>query len=525
MPLDDLDIQTLDLQTIHKSGDVSQSVVLTIAGHPDMSRVGEVASLGSLSSCWAELSRISTGFSAYGSQLLKPLGDPYLSRRPAVRLKSEHGGVRIERRHADMTISVDGVPLKEPQLLNASRLERGVVLELATRIVLVLHTASAIQYTGPLYSFVGHSDGLNAVRRSIAQVSGLDVPVLVRGETGTGKELVARALHQISPRQGQPFVAINMAAVSRDLAASELFGHIRGAFSGAVSDRIGCFREANRGSLFLDEVGDTPEDVQALLLRALSTRQIRPVGSERTYTVDVRLIAATDADLEASISSGAFKSSLLHRLAGYQINLPSLRARRDDIGRLLAHFIREEGAKLSLSVDLDNDRKKRPWLPSKIVAELVRYDWPGNIRELRNTVRQMVVWGQGMEQLEFHDSFRPRPAASDNQASAPAPVVKPQPASTGSVSITEDALIEALRAANYRRGPAAQRLGIARSTLYALIERSSRIRKISDLTQEQILEAASQHNNHPKSMAASLEVSERGLKLRMSELNLSLSKA
>lgn len=520
MPLDDLDIQTLDLQTIHKTGDVSQSVVLTIAGHPNLSRVGEVACLGNLSSCWAELSRISTGFSAYGSQMLKPLGDPYLSRRPAIRLKSGHGGVRVERRHADMAISVDGRPLTEPQLLDNSRLEQGVVLELATRIVLVLHTASSLQYTGPLYNFVGHSDGLNAVRRSIAQVSSLDVPVLVRGETGTGKELVARALHQISPRQGRPFVAINMAAVSRDLAASELFGHVRGAFSGAVSDRIGCFREANGGSLFLDEVGDTPEDVQALLLRALSTRQIRPVGSERTYTVDVRLIAATDADLEASISSGSFKSSLLHRLAGYQINIPSLQARRDDIGRLLAHFIREESAKLNLSIDLDNDRKKRPWLPSKIVSELVRYDWPGNIRELRNTVRQMVVWGQGMEQLEFHDSFRPKPTADDTPINVQSSPTTPQVTSTGSVSISEDALIEALRATNYRRGPAAQRLGIARSTLYALIERSTRIRKISDLTPEDIHEAASKHSHNTKAMAASLEVSERGLKLRMSELGL-----
>ena len=189
---------------------------------------------------------------------------------------------------------------------------------------------------------VGESAALRQVRAHVERIADLPVPVLVRGETGTGKELVARAVHLRSPRRDGPFVSVNLGAIPRDLAAAELFGAVRGAYTGAAQDRPGFFRAARGGTLFLDEVGEAPPEVQAMLLRVLESGEMYPVGGQAPVATDVRLIAATDADLEERIRDGRFKAPLLHRLAGYEIRLPPLRERREDIGPLFVHFAREE---------------------------------------------------------------------------------------------------------------------------------------------------------------------------------------
>src|SRR6185369_6449016 len=209
-------------------------------------------------------------------------------------------------------VVADGVPVAGSREIPAAEVERGVVLELSGRVALLLHTLGD-EEPGPSvpgFDLVGESAGIVRVRREIARVADLDVPVLLRGETGTGKELVAHALHRASRRRSAAFLSLNMAAIPASLAASELFGATRGAFTGAVAAHAGHFERAQGGTLFLDEIGDAPAEVQVSLLRVLETGEIQRVGGAPISGVDVRLIAGTDADLERAIADGRFRSAL-----------------------------------------------------------------------------------------------------------------------------------------------------------------------------------------------------------------------
>ncbi|WNZ66047.1 sigma-54 factor interaction domain-containing protein [Myxococcus sp. MxC21-1] len=214
---------------------------------------------------------------------------------------------------------------------------------------------------------VGHGEGIHRVREDIIRVADLAVPVLIRGETGTGKELVARAIHASGPRRAGPFVSVNLGALAKELVAAELFGAQRGAYTGASRDREGYFRAAEGGTLFLDEVGEAPPEVQAALLRVLETGEIYPVGGHTPVPVDVRLVSATDAHLEARIQERTFKAPLLHRLAGFEILVPPLRERREDVGLLFLHFARQEleamgeGGQLTSADPRAEPGCPRPW--------------------------------------------------------------------------------------------------------------------------------------------------------------------
>jgi len=221
---------------------------------------------------------------------------------------------------------------------------------------------------------------MREVYRRIEKVAATDVSVLVTGETGTGKEIVAREVHRRSPRAAGPFVAVNCGAIPEPLLESELFGHVRGAFTGAVATRAGRFQAAHGGTLFLDEVGDMPASLQVKLLRALQEREIIPVGGTKPRKIDVRLIAATNADLERAVAEGRFRPDLYYRLNVIQIRLPALRERREDIEELVEHFL------LKLCAG------KEPKTMSKEAREvLMDYDWPGNVRELENTIERAVI--------------------------------------------------------------------------------------------------------------------------------------
>jgi len=258
---------------------------------------------------------------------------------------------------------------------------------------------------GKKYGFeniVGDSPLLQQVFRVIEKVADSDAPVLITGESGTGKELVAKAIHYRSSRAEQPFVAVNCAAIPRDLLESELFGHKKGAFTGAVRDKTGRFEEAGGGTLLLDEIAELPLELQPKLLRALQEREFTPVGAAGTTRCAARIIAATNRDLEGGVAGGSFREDLYYRLAVVPIHLPSLRERPEDIPLLVAHFLRTlgEGRKVTLS--------------REAAAALQRHAWKGNVRELENTVERLLVLGESdvIRLEELPEKIRvPRPAA------------------------------------------------------------------------------------------------------------------
>jgi formate hydrogenlyase transcriptional activator len=229
---------------------------------------------------------------------------------------------------------------------------------------------------------IGRSSALHRVLEMVETVAWGDSTVLLLGETGTGKELIARAIHSHSLRTDRPFVKLNCAAIPTGLLESELFGHERGAFTGAITQKIGRVEVADRGSLFLDEIGDIPLELQPKLLRVLQEREFERLGSTRTKKIDIRVVAATHRDLEGMILKGEFRSDLYYRLNVFPISIPPLRERPDDIPLLVEHFVQVAARKLSKIIDC---------IPSDTMAELTDYQWPGNIRELENVIERAVI--------------------------------------------------------------------------------------------------------------------------------------
>ncbi|MEJ2059825.1 MAG: nitrogen regulation protein NR(I) [Gammaproteobacteria bacterium] len=235
---------------------------------------------------------------------------------------------------------------------------------------------------------IGEAPAMQEVFRAIGRLTRSSITVLINGESGTGKELVARALHRHSPRAEQPFIALNTAAIPKDLLESELFGHEKGAFTGAQSQRRGRFEQADSGTLFLDEIGDMPAELQTRLLRVLADGEFYRVGGHTPIKVDVRIIAATHQDLETRVREGQFREDLFHRLNVIRIHLPSLRDRREDIPLLLRHFMTHAAQELNMEV-----KQLRP----DVLKYLTSLDWPGNVRQLENTCRWLTVMGSGRE--------------------------------------------------------------------------------------------------------------------------------
>jgi two-component system nitrogen regulation response regulator GlnG len=476
---------------------------LTVLWHPAADRIGDTAALP------ARLSRLEPEFAAPGSSARAPLGDPHLS-RTAIALIAQPGGaggiagVRIDAPEIAELV-VDGAPAGAAGAIEvpAAALARGVVLELAGRVALLLHLRRPPRAEDPARAgdLIGASDAIEALRDDIARVAALDVAVLIGGETGSGKEHVARALHGHSARAAGPFVAVNMATLAPAMAAAQLFGHARGAFTGAERARGGLFDEADGGTLFLDEIADAPAEVQAMLLRTLETGEIRAVGGDAARRIDVRVIAASDADLG---DAGELRPQLYHRLAGYRIAVPPLRDRPDDLGRLLAHLLARE-----LATPPAAERGDPAWLPAAALRAYVRHRWPGNVRELANLARHLAIHGRAGP-LALATAIAP--------LGAPPP---PEPALAAAPrDITDEILIAALAAQRWRTGAAAAALGISKTTLYALIERCPAIRKARDVDRAELEACRAAAGGDLDAMSARLQVSKRGLQLRMRELGM-----
>jgi DNA-binding NtrC family response regulator len=303
-------------------------------------------------------------------------------------------------------------------------------------------------------SLIGESAALQQVRDQIAQVASTESTVLIQGETGTGKELVARAVHARSARRERPLIKVNCAALPRELVESELFGHEKGAFTGAIQQRRGRFELADGGTLFLDEVGELPLEAQAKLLRVLQEREFERVGGARSLRVDVRVVAATNRELNAEVGAGRFRPDLYFRLNVFPIVLPSLRERRDDIPRLLQHFVWRTARRLGRAVD---------GISPGFLARARAYDWPGNVRELENVVERALIMSRGGV-LDASDLL-PAPAA----AARAEPSGDGEPRRDGTLEEIERAHIRrVLDETSWRiegeRG-AARRLGLNPSTL------------------------------------------------------------
>lgn len=302
----------------------------------------------------------------------------------------------------------------------------------------------------------GKSSIADKLYEHINLVAPTDMSVIIQGESGTGKEYAARALHMQSKRKDKPFIAIDCGALSKDLAASELFGHAKGAFTGALNDKKGQFEAANGGTLFLDEVGNLSYEVQVKMLRALQERIIQPLGSTKTVKVDVRIITATNDDLKSSVANGSFREDLYHRLNEFKIQLPALRDRGKDIELFINHFIRLSNTELQRNVQNLSQQAK---------DLLLQYDWPGNLRELKNVIKRMVLLTPS-ETAEV-DSLPEEMIISINQI--------PKPNGTDLKAINEVnekmLIIETLVKVKYNKSKAAKLLNIDRKTLYSKMER------------------------------------------------------
>lgn len=529
----------------HASGEVEVDPedlsvpTLTLVWHPSLDRIGESLPLPDLErGRAARLSRLEPRWDPRDGGEARPLADPRLSRQPIV-VSSEKEGIVVDATATSTAVRVDGRPVTTTAVLSPDRLEGGVLLALADRILLLLHRQRPSLAEGEDEGLLGRSEGMVRIRREIRRVAPLDVTVLITGESGTGKEKVARAIRDASSRPG-PFVAINIAAVPPSLASAELFGSIKGAYSGASQRRDGFFGRADGGTLFLDEIGETPAEVQSLLLRALENGEIQPVGAEETRKVDVRLLAATDADLAKAVEEGRLSAPLFHRLSTFVIEIPPLRERRVDIGSLVLHFLRRELSSLGMSHKLrDPGPYGKPWFPASVVERLMLSDWPGNVRQLLNVVRQLVVRNRDSDLVEIDPALRrwletdPRSA---NGVPAPGELDAPLVAvpESGAArrerrrapakeyrepgTVEEAELLAALARNRWQLRATASELGVSRASLYGLIERSSKVRKASELSEKEIEHASNLYRGELDSMASALRVSVQGLKLRMRDL-------
>jgi DNA-binding NtrC family response regulator len=317
------------------------------------------------------------------------------------------------------------------------------------------HARASNDAARPAGGLIGASEAMRRVQKTIGLAADAEATVLIRGETGTGKELVARALHVHSARSQCPFMAVNCAAIPQDLLESELFGHVKGSFTGATADRSGAFRDAANGTLFLDEIGDMPLAMQAKILRALQERVITPVGGKPTR-VAARLVAATHRDIEKLVASGHFREDLYYRLNVVPIELPPLRDRRDDILPLAEHFL-----------SLASPVRSPPELSSEAIATLRRHAWPGNVRELRNVIERACVLTRSSLIEAFDLTFDLDLADTPSEADTTLPSDLP-----GAVAQLEARMIrDALRDCDGNRTEAARRLKINRQLLYTKMQR------------------------------------------------------
>lgn len=445
-------------------------LALTIVWHPDQTRIGAQF-------VWApdvpiELCRFAPLFQPPGGAGL-PLGHERVSRSP-VRLVPDQRdgelGLMVALPDSRMAGELNGRPIAGTARLDGAMLRDSPILTMGRTVVLCLHWMRGLPKVNPVPGLVGVGSAAIEVRDQIRMVAATDLPVLLLGETGTGKEIAARGIHALSRRHQGRLVAVNMAALNESLAAVELFGAVKGAYTGAQADRGGLFAEADDATLFLDEIGNAPASVQPMLLRVLEGGDYRPVGGGRDRRSTARLIAATDQRL----GNGEFNQALLRRLEQFVIELPPLRERREDIGVLIVHLLAKQDS--------------APPLPVDFVTALACHAWPGNIRQLVHVLRRAVLQlrhGVAPQLQALVRDVAPAPASAPPAHASLAPAArKRRPA-----ELTEQELLDAMAGNAWIIQAAAQALHISRPTLYKLLKGHSAIRPAERIPADEIRQA------------------------------------
>ncbi|HEX3697979.1 MAG TPA: sigma 54-interacting transcriptional regulator [Polyangia bacterium] len=492
-----------------------------VLAHPLASRVGDFAVLfddepAEVGRALA-IGRMIPTFRRPTGELTGPLASTRVTRSPLL-ITRERDGLVFSFAAASPVVEIDGIPLHGERRIGAAELEAGVVVLSGRDLALWIGWNDDSEPAPAIPGLIGESAVMRRLRQQIHRVADLDVPVLLRGATGVGKELVAAAIHKLSKRADASYVAVNVAGVPSSMAASELFGHRRGAFTGAFEERKGYFAEASGGTLFLDEIGDVSFDVQALLLRAVQEGVIQPLGGS-TRQVDVRLVAATDSDLESAVARREFREPLLRRFS-YEIHVPPLRARRDDIGLLFYHFLRERLATMKESHRLEPaSADAEPFVPAAYVAALARHDWPGNVRELANVALKFAVENRGRARARIGDDLKDilgGPGTWVTRAEAAAPATPER--STREISDAD--ILAALQFEGFRRERAARRLGVSKSYLYKRLENGTLAPAADRLPADEIRSALAASAGDFLVAAQRLRVSPRALKLQLKRLKV-----
>ena len=384
-----------------------------------------------------------------GLDLLKQLG-PELHGVPAIIITGKGSEERAVAAIESGAFWYIEKPLKGPVL--HALLERALGKARDTRQLAVLQRQ--LRETGRLGDLVGGSKGMQEVMRIVEMAAPSSASVLITGETGSGKEIVARTIHKLSPRAGGPFVAINCSAIPESLMESEIFGHERGAFTGAAERRIGCFELADGGTLLLDEIGEMPAPTQAKLLRVLEDRKVRRLGSKTETPVDVRVVAATNKDPEQAVANGSLRQDLYFRLNVFHINLPPLREHKDDIGLLVDHILRDVNAK---------HNKHVRGVGAEVMDIFMSHTWPGNIRELRNVLERASIMCE--KDLITRSCLPGEFGRTSSKPPADLSTVK-FPIGTSVDAMERELILQTLAATGNNKTRAAELLGISLKTLH-----------------------------------------------------------
>jgi two-component system nitrogen regulation response regulator GlnG len=510
-------------------------LALTVLWHPDPARIGEQYLDGSGDGV-IELGRFMPMFSRPGKDRL-PLGYGGISRQPLRIARTPDGGVEVTPPDSRMIFELDGGEVRSVQHLGPERVAEGAVLGLGRAVLLCLHWASSLPRHNPVAGLLGVGSAAIMMREQIRAAAQTNMPVLLLGETGSGKEVAARGPMAWMARAAAPLVAVNMATLNESLAAVELFGAAKGAYTGAQGVRVGLFGEADGATLFLDEIGNTPAVVQPMLLRVLESGDYRPVGAQGDRRSSARLIAATDQDLYG----GSFNHALLRRLESYVIPMTPLRERREDIGVLIQHFMAEGGAAAEE-------------FPFALVSDCACYDWPGNVRQLAQVVRRALL-SVRMGEVPLLSALTRSVAAPQGSAARLASSAAAQgddgfasavahgagqgtgQAVAGRAGNGAAAPAEAKRARRMMPDPeevlaamddngwrilsAAQALGISRPTMYKLLDEHPQIRRPERIAEEELRTALAACDGAVDRCAAQLKTPAEALRRYLGALGIS----